>query len=195
MVAFATVSRKRGYGELQMTTMGLKSMLAAATAALLLVPFVTIERAAAATDIQIRAAEIVGYGIFEASSSTRQKGFTRDSPAADGVRGVHFVDFTNDIPPELGTGFGFQYVINSVPRGAVMNVTNIIRFPGEGLQAPGGRTYTVSREDRQVRIGERDFYGYAFDEEWEIIPGDWVFEVWHDDARIIRKTFTVLQPE
>ncbi len=150
--------------------------------------------ARAETDVQIRAAEIVGYGIFESKTTSRAAGFRSMAPAADAVKGVRFTRFTNEIPGELGTGFGFQYVINSSPRGGRLSVTNIIRFPGEGLKQPGGRAYTVSEEDREIRIGERDFYGYAFDEAWEIIPGDWVFEVWHDDARLIRKTFTVVEP-
>jgi len=150
---------------------------------------------AGAADVQIRAAEIVGYGIFESSTSSRQAGWRRNAPPADGVEGVRFLDFTNEIPAKLGTGFGFQYIINSSPKGGRLQVTNVIRFPGEGLKAPGGRVYKVSKEDRRITIGHRDFYGYAFDEAWEIIPGDWVFEVWHQDARLIRKTFTVVPVE
>lgn len=157
--------------------------------------FIPLAPADAETDVQIRAAEIVGYGIFESRSSSRAAGWRSAAPPADDVDGVRFLEFTNEIPGVLGTGFGFQYVINSSPRGARLNVRNIIRFPGEGLRAPGGRVYTVSEEKRDIRIGHRDFYGYAFDESWEIIPGEWVFEVWHDDARLIRKTFTVVEAE
>ncbi len=144
------------------------------------------------TDLQIRAAEIVGWGVFEAKNSSRNKGFRRNAPPADTVKGVRFLEFTNEIPPQLGTGFGFQYVINSSPRGGRIEVKNVIRFPGEGLKAPGGRVYKESSENRRITIGQRDFYGYAFDEPWEIVPGEWVFEVWHGEARLIRKTFTVL---
>ena len=147
---------------------------------------------ARAADVQVRAAEIVGYGLFESKASEHSKGDTTESPRADAVKGVRFLEYTNEIPGAIGASFGFQYVVNSSPRGAVLDVTNVIRFPGDGLQRPNGRSWSESREDRQIRIGERDFYGYAFDEEWEIIPGEWVFEVWHKDARLIKKTFTVL---
>ncbi|XOV88561.1 MAG: DUF3859 domain-containing protein [Pseudomonadota bacterium] len=161
---------------------------------LLCLPLI-LSPALGASDLQIRAAEITGYGIFEAASSQRQTGFSARAPAADAVKGVRFVEFTNTIPAALGTNFGFQYIINSSPRGAEMNVTNIIRFPGEGLKRPGGRSWTESRENRKIRIGHRDFYGYAFDEPWEMVPGEWVFEVWHNNARLIRKTFTVVPTE
>lgn len=147
-----------------------------------------------ATDLQVSAVELVGYGIFEASPTQRRAPFRATAPAADGVENVYFVDFTTEIPAELGTGFGVQYVINSTPKGGEIDVVNVIRFPGEGLQPPNGRTYTESREHRRIKVGYRDFYGYGFDRPWEMIPGEWVFEVWHHNARLLRKKFTVLPP-
>jgi hypothetical protein len=145
-------------------------------------------------DIQISVAEMVGYGIFETRSSARHTGFSRSKMAADVVSGIRFTDFTNEIPGVLGTNFGFQYIINTTPRGQKLRLKSVIRFPEQGLQQPGGRLYKESIEYKQVTIGARDLHGYGFDEPWEIVPGDWVFEVWYKDARLIRKTFSVLPP-
>jgi hypothetical protein len=149
--------------------------------------------ASRAADVRIRAAEVVAYGLFEAH---KNRGFTSrfrpNAPAADSVSNVKFVEFTHDIPPVLGAQFGFQYIINSMPKGGRMNVEQVIRFPRNGLQQPGGRLYKESRETLTVKIGEPNFYGYGFDEAWEIVPGQWVFEVWHKDARLVRKAFNVL---
>lgn len=149
--------------------------------------------AKADTDLQIQAAQIVGYGIFKAASQSSYRGFTRSSIAADTVRGVQFTDFTNEIPGVLGTNFGFEYVVNTTPRGQLMRIRSIIKFPEPGLQTPGGRLYPESIEVKDVRIGERNLHGYGFDEEWEIVPGEWVFEIWYKKARIIKKTFTVVE--
>lgn len=146
-----------------------------------------------AADVKIRAAEVVAYGLFEATRDHRfTSRFRPNAPAADSVSNVRFVEFTNDVPPALGTQFGFQYIINSMPKGGRMNVEQIIRFPGNGLLQPGGRVYRESREKLTVKIGEPNFYGYGFDEAWEIVPGQWIFEVWHKDARLVRKAFNVL---
>ena len=114
------------------------------------------------------------------------------SIASDVVSSIRFTDFTNEIPAIRGTNFGFQYVINSIPKGATMHVTTVVRFPEGGLRQPNGRIWTESREETDIKIGHREFYGYGFDEDWELVPGTWVFEVWHRDARIIRKTFNVV---
>ncbi len=140
----------------------------------------------------ISAAQVVGYGIFTAKHQTRQKGFTDNSPAADSVEGVRFVDMTNKIPSILKTGFGIEYVINSTPKGRPILVTSVIKFPGPGLVTPKGKVYKESREHAQVKIGEPTFYGYAFDEAWEMVPGEWTFEIWHKKARLVKKRFTVL---
>ncbi len=111
------------------------------------------------------------------------------------MRGVHFIEFTNEIPAELGVGFGFEYVINSRPKGQPLEVTSVIKFPGEGLKPPGSRVYKESRERREVLIGRETFYGYGFDEDWELVPGTWTFEIWHKNAMLIHKSFNVVAPE
>mgnify|MGYP001182988275 FL=1 len=142
----------------------------------------------------ISAAIIVGYGIFTAENQVRQKGFTDESPASDAVDGIRFIDITNKIPSEPKLGFGIEYLVNSKPVGRPISVTCVIKFPEPGLVQPHGRVYKESREKLTVKVGEPTFYGYAFDEPWEMVPGTWTFEVWHKKARLVRKKFTVLPP-
>lgn len=94
----------------------------------------------------------------------------------------------------MGTEFGIEYKINTKPKNRPIAVTTIIRFPEPGLKQPRGRTYLVSRETQRKAIGEPHLHGYGFDEEWEMVPGEWVFEVWHKKAKLVSKTFTVYDP-
>lgn len=149
-----------------------------------------------ATDIVVRAAEISGYGIFDASSTVaKSRSFTATSMAKDDVRGVRFLKYTTDIPAELGVNFGFQYVINSSPRGKPIQVTSVLKFPEAGLRHPGGRLYLESRDTHPVIIGRKALHGYGFDEEWEMVPGTWIFELWYRNVRLIKKTFNVYIPD
>ena len=157
--------------------------------------FLSLSSGVFATDLAVRAAEIVGFGIFDASSTVAQHGFTPSTMAKDDVRGIRFVEYTTDIPAELGVNFGFQYIINSSPKGKPIRVTTVIKFPEGGLQRPGARLYTESRDTHDVIIGRKALHGYGFDEEWEMVPGTWVFELWYKDARLIKKTFTIYSPD
>ena len=147
-----------------------------------------------ADDILIKAAEIRGYGIFEAEVDKLDRLAGTSAPARDAVDGIDFTEYTDQIPGRVGVGFGIEYVIDSTPKGTPITVTNVIRFPGKGMHESDGRTYKVSREKREVRVGYPDFYGFGFDEPSEIIPGKWSVEVYVNKARVVRKGFTVLPP-
>lgn len=149
---------------------------------------------AQAEDLLISAVEITGYGLFEGISERRTP-YSGTSVAADNVRNVEFIKFTQEVPGELKTNFGLQYVVNTTPKGSQFPVTQVIRFPEGGLRQPGGRLYKKSEEDKKIQIGEPVLHGFGFDERWEIVPGEWVFEVWHRKAMLLRKTFTVTVPE
>jgi|Marorgknorr_s2lv_3_1036020.scaffolds.fasta_scaffold01937_10 hypothetical protein len=144
-------------------------------------------------DIHISVAEITGCGIFEIASSRRHSGFSTTTMAADSVSGLRFTTHINEIPALQGINFGFEYSINSTPLGQKIPIRSIIRFPDPGLFHPGGKHYTESVEHKHVRIGERSLHGYGLDEPWEVVPGEWVFEIWYKDARLIRKTFSVVE--
>ena len=142
-------------------------------------------------DLEISVAEILGYGVFTTDHSVQRSGYSKSKPPAFDVRGVRFVTYTHEIEAGIGINFGFEYSINTTPKGQKLPIRSVIRFPEPGLQQPGGRLYKESVENRRIQIGVPVLHGYGIDETWEIVPGEWVFEVWHKDARLIRKTFMV----
>ena len=149
-----------------------------------------------AEDTFINAAETLAYGVFDSSErQTLTKPATDDAPPVDSVKKYRFKDFTTQIPMQIGTEFGIEYQINTKPRGRPIDITTVIVFPEPGLKRPGGRTYKKSRETKRVSIGKGHLHGYGFDESWELVPGEWVFEVWHKKARLVKKSFTVFVPE
>ena len=147
---------------------------------------------ASATDMAIKAAEITAFGTFEAGAEQHESLVRAEAPASDEVSDYRFVHFTNKIPARLGVEFGIEYVINSAPKGGAMQITHVIRYPGKGLAQPTGKTLKMSRERLKVRIGYPVLHGFGFDQASEIVPGDWVFEVWKNGTRLLRKKLTVM---
>jgi hypothetical protein len=39
------------------------------------------------------------------------------------------------------------------------------------------------------------YTGYGFDEDYELLEGDGVFEIWHEDRKLIEQRFTTYQPD
>jgi hypothetical protein len=149
----------------------------------------------AATDFVISAVEILGYGIVESRSSKSRIGYSKESIAIDAVEDIRLLQHTSDIPGVLGTEFGMLYKINSTPKGAQFQVTSVIKFPEGGLTDEKGKVYEQATETFNVAIGERSFYCFGFDEQWEIVPGKWVFQIWHKNSRLAQRTFNVLPQE
>ena len=151
---------------------------------------------AAAEDTYINAAETIAFGVFTSGpTTTRSSPATKDAPPRDSVSRYRFEDFTTDIPMILGTQFGLEYQINTQPSGRPIDITTIIRFPEPGIVQPRGRTYLRSKETSRINIGEAHLHGYGFDETWELVSGEWVFEVWYRKALLISKTFNVYVPD
>ena len=137
--------------------------------------------------------EIAGYGIFKAVYV--RDAILDDTMPVTTVDEADFTDFTDRIPPSMGTSFGFQYVIYGPTKRRPVDVQHVIRVPEPGMRSPGGKVHKEIRSSDQAVIGRKVLHGYAFDESWEIVPGEWIFEVWRNDVKLISKSFVVLPRE
>jgi hypothetical protein len=102
------------------------------------------------------------------------------------------IESTNVISGRLGSTFGFRYKLVGEPSGAVVALKVITKFPAK-LRNP--KTGDEKTDDEYVinrTIGDVHFRGYGFDNEWEIIPGKWSFELWLDDRKLTEQTFEVV---
>ncbi|MFP6805669.1 MAG: DUF3859 domain-containing protein [Pseudomonadales bacterium] len=146
-------------------------------------------------DVVIRAAEITAFGIFQEYGKQFERGYNAAGPGTDSLDYVRFVDFTNEIPGEVGISFGIQYIIHSTPKGKPFKVTGVIIYPDGGLVTPEGEVYSTSKEKITVKLGVKSFYGFGFDKPWEVLPGEWTFQIKHNDAILAQKKLLVLPPE
>lgn len=145
-----------------------------------------------AQDTLISAAETLAFGLFTSTEVAKySRGATSNAPPVDAVTKYRFREFTSQIEMVIGQEFGIEYQVNRKPRGRPIEITTVIHFPEPGLVHPRGHTYLKSEETKMVKIGYPHLHGYGFDEEWELVPGKWVFEVWHKKAKLVSKTFTV----
>ncbi|MCB1647376.1 MAG: DUF3859 domain-containing protein [Pseudomonadales bacterium] len=147
---------------------------------------------AADTDLAIRAVEVTGFGIVETQESGRRLRASNSRSGVDFIDGNRIREYTSVIPAEPGLAFGFRYIIRSAPKGRPVTVRNVIRFPEPGLVMPSGEIIRESRETVRAELGVENFYGFGFDEPWEMVPGTWTFEVWLNDARIVNRRFEVV---
>lgn len=161
---------------------------------LLLSCWLLVAGASAQTELLVGPVEIVGYGIFDPRYSGSVSSSTDERIGVEGVDGGRFTHFTTTVEAQPERVFGIQYVINSEPRGAMFEVIQVIEIPGDGIRTPRGRVYKRMRDKVDVEIGKKVFFGYGFDEPWEIVPGQWKIQLWHKTYKLAEQRFNVVLP-
>jgi hypothetical protein len=156
-------------------------------ALLALAPF-----AAGAADVTVDRIDVVDAGIYavETGAATPDP----DAPGETIVAPVTatLVEATTAIPGRLGLEFGFRYIVVGTPAGAEVPLDFVITYPPPGLADPAdAEPLRESRFTRGKKIGETLYLGYAFENEWEIVPGEWTMEIWQGGEKRASRTFAV----
>jgi hypothetical protein len=141
--------------------------------------------------------KITDFGIFRFASKEE---VIKSPETPSGVTRVTtgtpiLVCATNIIPAKIGLRFGMAYEISSVPGpDRTIDVTKIARHPRitkpDGTAADGF-TYV---EKQNVQGGKVEgFTGYGFDHDYELVTGDWEFEIQYGGQTMAKQKFTVVK--
>lgn len=131
--------------------------------------------------------------------------YTREVIGAEKMSGVaigrintsqnfKLVEKTDTIVLKKGPTFGVRYETLGKPRGSQVKLTWVMRFPEPGLVDPKGQRFFTNEFSRDHTIGNESFRAYSFDEQWEMVPGEWTFEFWDGPRKIGEKRFNVVKP-
>jgi len=142
------------------------------------------------TKISVIGAEVTEAGIYSAQvvkefSTPGVVGGTNQ-----GLDAFTLVQATTNIPARVGTRFGFRYTIHGTHSNVPIVLTMVAENPP--LKDPkSGKTQSRDEYELHSWIG-RTYTSYSFDEEWELIPGKWRFEVWHKGQKLCEQCFLVV---
>ena len=149
--------------------------------------------AAAAQADRIDRAEITQFGIYDFKVTNTEESTT----AAGTLKSVDykFATKTTSVPARRGVGFGFEYRLVGVPKGATVPIRSVTIFPAGGVRNPkNGETFQRSEFVEDKKVGELHLKGYTLDDDWEIVPGTWILQIWLGDKLLAEKSFTLTKP-
>jgi hypothetical protein len=142
---------------------------------------------------EVERVEIYEAGIYE----TKVSG-SRDIPDVatgkiDEVSDLVLVQQTTTVPAKIGTSFAVRY---RKVGGASVKLRIVLHYPLPGLRKPAtGNTRLLDEYYEQYRMGKADNYtGYTLENDWELVPGTWTFEIWQDDRKLAEQSFSVVKP-
>lgn len=155
--------------------------------------------AATAQSITVQPAKlqiaIVEYGLYDAAPGQKIADPTMPSGTREIVSDLRLTRVTNIVPGEVETAFGIRYEVTGGPQSGGIPVTIVTRFPNPGMRNPQtGKTAAFIQEKYKLESGWEYATGFAFDKEWEIVPGVWSFEIWYDGKKMAEQKFTVTLP-
>jgi len=138
------------------------------------------------------------YGLLEVQKP-RTEAQKIDSPNGERivVPGAVVATQTDKIPATLGTPFGFEYTITGLPANEPVTLKKVVTYPA--ITKPDGTkqtTHSVKVEHLSDDQGKLEsFEGFKFTEPYELAPGEWTFEMWHDGQKLVSQKFLVVKPE
>ena len=150
--------------------------------------------AARAEGVRIERIDIVDTGIYTVETGEETPDPNAPTGTIAAVTTVTNIEATMAIPAKVGLEFGLRYVIVGEPAGAEVPLDFVITYPAPGLVDPAEPTPLLkSRYSRDKKIGETVYLGYGFENDWEIVPGEWTFEIWYEGRKLASQTFRVTQ--
>lgn len=101
---------------------------------------------------------------------------------------------TDAVPAALEVEFGVRYRVTDLPTRDPISIRRVWRLPAPGFHPPGKPpVHRMERIDRTP--ADRPIHAtYGFDDEWELITGEWVLEFWHGETKLGEQRFVVIRP-
>lgn len=110
---------------------------------------------------------------------------------------VQLVKTTERIPLIKGAQMYLQYRLWYFPnQPAYVDLRRVLKHPAMTL--PDGSVSTGSDFMVKRKISSNQviaYTGYGLDEDYELVEGDWSFEIWYQDEKLIEQKFTTYKPE
>lgn len=143
--------------------------------------------------------EITDYGIYELQvrkivkyDPTNTAGYRS---RVKSVKDIVLIEQTENIPLVKGTVFGFRMRFHGVPEGE--NFVADLRYTHPPIIGKDGKVSTgFTNKNGRLKPVEGKYEGgtlYQFSEDYELVPGKWVFDVVYKGKVVATKTFNVYE--
>jgi len=134
---------------------------------------------------------IVEFGVFQ---KTNERGTMAASGSIQGqahaVADAILLEQTSDIHARQGTSFGLRVSFSGSPSRVTVPIRAKCLHPK--FTDPATRRSSEVEEWPGIGVmGRSGYVGYTFDNDWELVPGQWTIEVSVGSTSRVEKTFNV----
>ena len=148
------------------------------------------DASAAATDPKVTVRE---FGRYETvRSGITHKAVRTASGQVHPVTQRRLVQRTAKIFGQPGRSFGIEIDLDGFPGGAVQLTIRTLHPPLTNPKT--GRTTKISEYDWPVSSRRSVYFGFTFDDGWEIAEGPWSIQILYKGRMLAEKKFQILVP-
>jgi hypothetical protein len=145
-----------------------------------------------AADIDVL--DIIKFGIFKAELISKEEAPGAAAGRKNIIKNVVLVEQTANIPAYVGTRFGFEFIIKGRPAGDKVDLTYKYFHPLITNPQTGKLFTSQEITSKNKEIGKATSISYTFDYPWEMVPGEWTFQIFHNDKKMAEKSFYIYKP-
>lgn len=147
-------------------------------------------------DDQQPGGRVIRYGIFsmvrggEIVSSTK----TTTGMAMSNLV-MTFIRQTEQIPIKKDRLLAYQYRLTNLPVKGHVKLTRVLVHPPFTLpdgSITTGSEYTINKKVERNEVFSYDVYG--LNESYEMVEGDWLFQIWYEGKKLVEQKFTTYWP-
>ena len=137
---------------------------------------------------QVQRLDLTDYGIYSIDreiSGRDERGITLGSAS-----NVQHTATQRTVRAQVGVTFGFRYRVIGKPNGETVTLKKIITFPSPGLQTPASSNPVTKAEfEVEAQIGEMNSELYTLEDNFELVPGTWLLEMWLGNRKLLAQSF------
>ena len=102
-----------------------------------------------------------------------------------------FIRETEQIPIKKDRLLAYQYRLSNIPVKGYVELRRVLKHPAftrpDGTVTTGS-DYTIKKKVERNEVFAYDVYG--LNEPYEMVAGEWMFQIWYQDRKLVEQKFT-----
>ena len=102
-----------------------------------------------------------------------------------------FIRETEQIPIKKDRLLAYQYRLSNIPVKGYVELRRVLQHPAftrpDGTVTTGSN-YTIKKKVERNEVFAYDVYG--LNETYEMVAGEWIFQIWYQDRKLVEQKFT-----
>lgn len=134
--------------------------------------------------------EVADYGIYELGKLNEID--DKDYIAGSSLEAESLIHTrtTDSLDAQVGVTFGVNFNISGLPTEKKMTFREVMIFPEMTDPQTGGKQ-SYYETTAKYHNNLTKFKGFTFEYDWELVKGDWTYQVYYQDTLLAEQSFNV----